>query len=60
MKVVIDALIVVAALSLIAGIISHWQMTPLCYGLQARSFLGFSAVCLLFAISLGVRALARK
>lgn len=61
MKILIDVFLVVAAVSLIVGIISRALLTPvLSIGLEARAFLGFSMVCLLFAITLGIRALARK
>ena len=60
MKILIDVFLVVAAVSLIVGLVSRAMMVPLAFGLEARSFLGFSVVCLLFAITLGVRALARK
>jgi hypothetical protein len=60
MKFLIDVFVVIAAVSLIVGIVSRVMLTPVAFGLEAHSFLGFSAVCLLFAITLGVRALARK
>jgi len=60
MKILIDIFLVVAAVSLIVGIISRVMTAPLAFGLEARSFLGFSVACLLFAITLGVRVLVRK
>ena len=60
MKILIDICLVVAAVSLIVGLVSRVLLMPLAFGLVARSFLGFSMVCLLFAITLGVRALVRK
>ena len=56
----IDTCIIVAAVSLIAGLVSRVMMAPLALGLEARSFLGFSIACLLFAITLGVRELIKK
>lgn len=60
MKILVDVFIVIAAVSLIVGLVSRILMVPIAFGLVARSFLGFSMVCLLFAITLGVRALVRK
>lgn len=55
-----DTCMVVAGLSLIAGLISRVRLAPFVYGLEARSFLGFSMICLLFAITLGLRELIKK
>lgn len=60
MKILMDVFLVVAAVSLIVGLVSRVLLVPLVFGLEARSFLGFSIGCLLFAITLGVRMLARK
>lgn len=60
MKILIDACITVAAVSLIVGIISRAMLTPLAFELEARSFLGFSVACLLFAIALGIRAIGQE
>ncbi len=60
MKLLIDLFIVVAAVSLIVGLVSRVTMVPLAFGLVARSFLGLTIACLLFAITIGVRALVRK
>ena len=60
MKILMDVFLVVAAVSLIVGIVSRVLLTPFAFGLVGRSFLGFSIVCLLFAITLGTRALVRK
>jgi hypothetical protein len=60
MKVLIDLFIVVAAVSLIVGLVSRVTMVPLAFGLVARSFLGFSIVCLLFAVTIGMRMMVRK
>lgn len=60
MKVLMDVFLVIAAVSLIVGLVSRALMAPIYFGLEARSFLGFSIVCLLFAVTLGIRALVRK
>ena len=60
MKMLMDVFLVVAAVSFIVGLVSRVLMVPLAFGLVARSFLGLSIVCLLFAITLGIRALVRK
>lgn len=61
MKIIMDSLLVIAAVSLIVGLVSRVLMFPVPpILLEGRSFLGFSIVCLLFAITLGVRALVRK
>lgn len=61
MKILIDIFMVVAAVSLIVGIISRALLAPvLSIGLEARAFMGFSMVCLLFAITLGMRMMVRK
>ncbi|MBI3986866.1 MAG: hypothetical protein HY343_08105 [Lentisphaerae bacterium] len=55
-----DTCVAVAGVSLIVGLISRVMVAPFAYGLEARSFLGFSMVCLLFAITLGLRELIKK
>lgn len=62
MKIVIDVLLVLAAVSLIVGVISRALVVPVpvCAGLESRAFLGFSLACLAFAATLGIRELARK
>ncbi len=56
MKVVINILLVIAILSLIAGIISRLTLIPLPIapgaGIEARSLLAFTNTCLLIAIAL--------
>ncbi|MFC1454379.1 hypothetical protein ACFLQL_04270 [Verrucomicrobiota bacterium] len=59
-KLLFDLCIIVAAVSLIVGMISRVLLLPLAFGLVAHSFLGFSIVCLLFAIALGIRELVRR
>ena len=60
MKMLIDVFFVVAAVSFIVGLVSRVLLVPLAFGLEARSFLGFSIACLLFAITIGIRMLVRK
>ena len=59
-RLLIDICIIVAAVSFIIGLISRVTFVPLAFGLVARSFLGFTIGCLLFAITLGIRELIRK
>ncbi|MFA7160427.1 MAG: hypothetical protein WC299_14100 [Kiritimatiellia bacterium] len=59
-KVLFDLFVIAAAVSLIVGLISRVLMVQLACGLEARSFLGFSIVCLLFALTIGMRELVRK
>ena len=61
MKILIDVLLVVAAVSFIVGLVSRVLLTPFFrIHLEAHSFLSFSIACLLFAVALGVRDLVRK
>jgi hypothetical protein len=55
-----DIFIIVAAVSLIVGLISRIMVTPFAFGLEASSFLQFSGVLLLFAIAGEIRQLVRK
>jgi hypothetical protein len=59
-NIICDILIVVAAVSLIVGLISRIMVTPFVLGLEASSFLQFSVVLLLFAIVGEIRQLVRK
>jgi hypothetical protein len=54
MKKLADVAIIVAVISLIAGMASRLIMKPLA-GIYASAFLQFSAVCLLLAIALFLR-----
>lgn len=54
MKMIAYVAIVVAAISLIAGIISRWTLTPIALvpgGLEAQALLTFTNTCLLIAIT---------
>jgi len=54
MKKICEALIVVAAISLIVGVISRLIVKPI-MGIEAQAFLQFTQACLLFAIALAAR-----
>lgn len=60
MKLLINIAIIIAAVSLLVGLISRVLLTWTPLGLIARSYLGFSECCLLFAIAIGVRELIKK
>ena len=53
MKNLANIAIVVAAVSFVVGIISRLSLNTIA-GLESRAFIGFTAVCLLFAIALSV------
>lgn len=56
MRGICDAFIIVAAVSLILGIISRLMVEPF-FGIQAQAFLQFTHGLLLFAIAIGIRQL---
>lgn len=58
--VLFDVFIIIAAASLIIGLISRVMVKPFALGLEAQSFLQFSAILLLFAIAGGIRQLMKK
>ncbi len=55
MKKICEAFIVIAAISLVLGIISRLIMKPF-LAIEAQAFLQFTQACLLFAIALAARA----
>jgi len=55
MNKIVDVFIIVAAISLIIGIISRILLKPFPFGLEAQAYLQFSKAMLLFAIAVGVR-----
>lgn len=59
MKGILDLFIIVAAISIIVGIISRILLTPFPFGLEAQAYLQFSHAMLLFAIAIGIRQLLR-
>ena len=60
MKKYIDVALVLGGVSFLLGLISRIWFAPWILGLEARSFLGFTEACLLFAIALGIRELLKK
>ena len=56
MRKICEAFIVVAAISLIVGVISRLMVKPI-IGIEAQAFLQFAQACLLFAIAIGLRQL---
>ena len=54
MRKICEAFIVVAAISLVLGIISRLIVKPF-LGIEAQAFLQFTQACLLFAIALAAR-----
>jgi len=59
MNKICDVCIIVAAISLIIGVISRILLQPFPFGLEAQAYLQFSKVMLLFAIAIGVREFLR-
>ncbi len=59
MKGILDLAIIVAAISLIVGIISRIMMKPFPFGLEAQAYLQFCQTMLLFALALGIRQFLR-
>ncbi len=54
MRKICEVLIVVAAISLVLGIISRLLMKPF-FAIEAQAFLQFTQACLLFAIAIAAR-----
>ncbi len=54
MRKICEILIVVAAISLIVGVISRLIVEPI-MGIEAQAFLQFAQACLLFVIALAAR-----
>ncbi len=52
-----DGLLIVAALSLIIGIICRIITEPIIMGITSQAYLQFSQAALLFAIAIGIREL---
>lgn len=59
MKNLAVASIVVGIISLVVGVYSRLIYKPI-YGVEAKAFLGFTGVCLLFAIALATLNLFGK
>jgi hypothetical protein len=54
MRKICEAFIVVAAVSLVVGLISRLMVQPI-LGIEAQAFLQFTQACLLFAIAIAAR-----
>ena len=54
MRKICEAFIVVAAISLVLGVISRLIVKPF-LGIEAQAFLQFTQACLLFAIAIAAR-----
>ena len=54
MRKICEAFIVVAAVSIILGVISRIIVKPF-FGIEAQAFLQFTKACLLFAIAIAAR-----
>ncbi|MCZ2844962.1 MAG: hypothetical protein O2U61_00440 [Candidatus Bathyarchaeota archaeon] len=54
MRKICEAFIVVAAVSLIVGVISRLMVKPI-WGIEAQAFLQFTKACLLFAVAIAAR-----
>ena len=54
MRKICEAFIIVAAISLVLGIISRLIVKPF-LGIEAQAFLQFTQACLLFAIAIAAR-----
>lgn len=56
----IDGCLVLAAISLVLGIISRLLLKPFPFGLEAQAFVQFSQTLLLFAIAFGIKEFKAK
>ena len=63
-SIAVDLFIVIAAISLILGIISRILVSPFpggsAHGIEAQAYLRFAQTCLLFAIAGGIRQLLKR
>ena len=63
-NIAIDLSIIIAAISIILGVISRIMVTPFpggsAHGIEAQAYLRFAQTCLLFAMAGGIRQLLRK
>jgi hypothetical protein len=60
LKKIADGCLVLAAISLVLGIISRVLLKPFPLGLEAQAFNQFSQTLLLFAIALGLKEFKGK
>ncbi len=56
MRKICEAFLIVAAISLIVGVISRLIVKPI-FDIEAQAFLQFTQACLLFAIAIAAREL---
>ncbi|MFH1407228.1 MAG: hypothetical protein ABIH01_04440 [Candidatus Omnitrophota bacterium] len=54
MRNMASAMVVVALVSVVAGIVSRISMQPFIFNLEANAFLRFADTCLLLAIALAL------
>jgi hypothetical protein len=59
MKGIVDLFIIVAAISLLLGIITRIVLNPFVFGVTSQAFLQLSQGLLLFAIAIGLREILR-
>ena len=59
-KTIADGCLVLAAISLIVGIVSRLLIKPLFFGLEGQAFIQFSQTLLLFAIAFGIKGFTGK
>lgn len=55
-----DVCIIVAAISMVLGIITRIAESAIIFGVTSQAFLQFTQGLLLFAIALGIRGLLKK
>jgi len=60
MAIICDVFIIVAAISLVLGIISRIALSPFIFGVTSQAFLQLAQALLLFAVALGIRELLKK
>jgi len=59
MKGILDLFIIVAAISLILGVITRIVLKPFVFGVTSQAFLQLSQGLLLFAVAIGVREILK-
>jgi uncharacterized membrane protein len=60
LKKIAGGCIVLAAISLVLGIISRILLKPFPFGIEGQAFIQFSQTLLLFAIALGIKEFKGK
>jgi sensor domain CHASE-containing protein len=59
-KTIVNGCLVLAAISLVVGIVSRLLLKPLFFGLEGQAFVQFSQTLLLFAIAFGIKEFTGK